>query len=347
MARSRVRPLRVRPGARFDCRGDGLCCGDVHLWGPVTAREAEALRLIAPEVLARRKSDGMRVLQAGDDGRCVFWADGCRLHAALGSGGKPRTCRKFPFSLTATPAGGRIGTSHRCSCRTMPSGPLLEPEAAEPSLLDPAGRIRADQRVDQPIPLDASNRIGMGAWERFEADFLERLAREEPEDVLERDPFGHLPSEGWRSLGEALAGPPITSRFQAALAWFGDALLARFADVEPPRRERPWMDSFDRAERAAPPRTARETIADWVADDVWALDWVVGGDFELLRRVLSLRVAVARDVATRIEARGVAPGRAAAEAVLVADLTGISDAWGESIRTFVLRRGQDRVGVQA
>lgn len=30
-------------------------------------------------------------------GRCVFWADGCRLHAEVGVLAKPRTCRQFPF----------------------------------------------------------------------------------------------------------------------------------------------------------------------------------------------------------------------------------------------------------
>ncbi len=331
MGRARVRPLRVRPGTEFECRGDGLCCADVHLWGPLTRREAAMLRMIAPETVVRRPQDGSPVLAPTPAGRCVLFDDGCRLHATLGPMGKPATCRRFPLALTATPAGGRVGTSHRCSCRLMPSARVLTAEDAEPSLLDPSGRLRADRRVDRGVPLDDRRSVSFAQWERLEADVLARLGREEPEEVLAREPFAAGTEPVWRELGEALIRDEPATRYHAALHWFGDALLARFAGREPPPRARPWADAFDRAEEHAPVRTPREVLADWVADDIWGLEWLDGGNYAQLRRVLAVRVAVARDVARRMAAEGLRGDRAMAEAVLVADLTGTSDEWGRAV----------------
>lgn len=328
-----MRPLRARPGARFECRGDGLCCADIHLWGPVTEREQRTLELIAPNIVARRPSDGARVLQAGVDGRCLFWADGCRLHVALGPHGKPATCRKFPFAVTATPRGGRITTSHRCSCRSMPSGPDVTPELAEPSLRDGAGRVQADRRIGRRIPLAPGRSVSFDEWERMEAELLARLAVEEPEAVLDAPPFPELSVGHWEQVADALVEDTPDTRFEMAMCWFADALREQLGGTAPPVRERPWADAFDIAERKAPERTAREVYADWVADDLWGLVWATeGGSLRRFRAVAATRLAVARAVARRLESLGLRPGRAAAESVTIADLTGSSDSWAKTVR---------------
>ena len=329
----KVRPLRARPGARFECRGDGLCCADIHLWGPVTEREKRTLELIAPNIVTRRPSDGTRVLQAGLDGRCLFWADGCRLHAALGPHGKPATCRKFPLAVTATPRGGRITTSHRCSCRSMPSGPPVTPEEAGPSLRDGAGRVQADQRIGRRIPIGPGRSVPFDEWERMEAELLERLAVEEPEAVLDAPPFPELSAGRWQQVADALDEEKPETRFETAMCWFADALRERLDGTPPPTRERPWAEAFDRAERHAPERSARDVYADWIADDLWGLVWAKrGGSLRRFRAVAATRLAVARTIARRLEPLGLRPDRAAAESVTISDLTGSSDSWAKTVR---------------
>ena len=37
--KTHTRPLLPRPGARYTCFGDGLCCTDIHGIGPLTKKE--------------------------------------------------------------------------------------------------------------------------------------------------------------------------------------------------------------------------------------------------------------------------------------------------------------------
>ena len=41
--KTKVRPLIPRPGARYTCFGDGLCCTDIHGIGPLTKKEVAGL----------------------------------------------------------------------------------------------------------------------------------------------------------------------------------------------------------------------------------------------------------------------------------------------------------------
>ena len=332
--------LQIRPGARFACRGDGLCCGDVHLWGPISEDEAEALALISPDLLTERPDDGTRILQARTDGRCLLWQDGCALHAALGPQSKPRTCRKFPFSLTGTPSGVRVGLSYRCSCVIVPSGPPIEAADVAESVADASGNVEADSQIRETVYLDVRQPVPFARWEALEKELLARLANEGPESVLDRDPFALASPDAFRQLGEALVEGQPETRAEHAVAWFGDALLARFADRAPPARARPWADAFDAAEPHIAETTADALLSRWIADDVWALDWARGGNFALARSVLACRVAVARDVAARIEGQGASPARAIAESILVATLTGVSEPWAAMLQSCRVRRAE-------
>ena len=324
--------LRIRPGTRFACRGDGLCCGDVHLWGPIDADEAAALALISPDLLTERPDDGTRVLQARTDGRCLLWQDGCALHAALGPQAKPRTCRKFPFGITETPSGLRVTLSYRCSCVIVPSEAPLSEDGVISSAADATGELEANAEVDGEVWIDGEHAISFERWEAVERELFARLEREEPEAVLDRDAFALATPDAFRLLGEALVEGSPQTRAEHALTWFGDVLLARFAGRDPPARERPWADAFDAAEPHLAHTTARDLLARWIADDIWALDWARGGTFELARAVLACRLAVTREVAARIEQEGTSPARAAAEAILVTTLTGISEPWAAMLR---------------
>ena len=50
---ARREPLLVRPGARFDCVGDGLCCSDIHAVGALTDDDCEMLSMISEDAFER------------------------------------------------------------------------------------------------------------------------------------------------------------------------------------------------------------------------------------------------------------------------------------------------------
>jgi Fe-S-cluster containining protein len=341
---SRVRPLRVRPGARFACAGDGLCCSDVHALGPVRRHERTALQLIAPEVVQFHPRVATHVLTTGSDGRCLFLSEaGCALHASLGPLGKPQACRRFPFGLIATPDGGRITTEHRCPCRTMGDRPLLDVEAAEAALLGDAGRLRAERRAPGRIRLDSRRAWPFERWKEREGQILEDLGRgTPPAAVLDVIAFPELAYGSWEQMASdmldtALGGAEErtrTSRYEAALAWFGAAILElRGTRADGAPHDRPWADAFDRAEaRTSEPPARGACLADWVADEMWALRWASSGSFEGLRADLGTRLAVAEHLTEHLLRLGARADRAEAEAVTIVDLVGTSDWWGEVMR---------------
>ncbi|MFW6023608.1 MAG: hypothetical protein ACOC9O_02570 [Myxococcota bacterium] len=315
---------------------------DVHGVGPVKPREAEALRLISPEVVTREPTQEIDVLTMGSDGRCLFLTEGgCALHASLGPEAKPHSCRRFPFGLVATPNGGRITTEHRCPCRTLGDRPAVDEAAAEAALRDGGARLRADYRVGPRIPLAEHRSMPFEQWERHEATLLERLsAGEDPMGVLGGNPFPEVDCASWEQIASEMLDAGIEgmdergyeTRFEAALHWFGETVLALVAGHPPERHDRPWADAFDGAEARSPDaRTMRDVLADWVADELWALRWAPSWTFRTLQAELGTRLAVADHMARRLVDRGVRPDRAAAEAVTVGELVGTSDWWTEVV----------------
>ncbi len=330
---SRVRPLLVRPGARFVCVGDGLCCTDLHAVGPLRREERRMFRAMHPDLVIRFA--GHDLLQAGDGGSCPFLeAEGCALHLRLGAAAKPRVCTRFPFGLTATPLGGRVTTSLRCSCRTLGERPEISPELAEQALTFPSGRMSADQRVADSIELEPGKWVEFSVYAAQEADLLRDLGS--APTVLEvvrkrlgrrRTGAARTPAE-LRERGEALASASLDTRFGAAVAWLGHALQIRGGARPSAWPERPWSAQFDRAEARTPApsgarasaHAAQEVLGDYAAESLWTLDWVgrrtlreelwyIHDQLELLEILLEGLVGL-----------GARPDRAAAEAVMVIDL---------------------------
>lgn len=320
-SRDTLHPLRVRPGARFTCHGDGLCCADVHAFGPLRDDEVALLSAIDPAVV--REHAGERVVVMGAEGRCIFRREGrCELHASLGPQIKPATCRQFPFLFVATPSGGRVVTEHRCPCRTMGARAPLTPEVA----LAEVGEPHADRRITETLPLAAGRDVEMAEWERLEGELLAALnGGADPLEVLEAEPLA--PVEAWRSLAASLIAEAGATRFSAAVRRFGAAVLRRSGAEVSGVDERPaWADAFDRAEGRSPePADPEAQLRDWVADYVWSLEWAFSGTFAQARRELATRVAVARHLTAEGRAAGARPDRAMAEALAVVELAGLTD----------------------
>jgi hypothetical protein len=330
-----LRPLLVRPEARFDCFGDGLCCTDIHALGPVTRAEKKHLDLIAPQSLVRHKDLAAPVFRTQSNGACIHRSErGCEVHATHGMKAKPTGCSRFPFGLMATPEGGRITTEHRCPCRTLGERPALTVEMAQPWLVDAAGRLSPNGRVGSRVLIAPGRRVSFERYRELEHGMIARLvAGEDALAVLEKRPLGRLEGERWSNVVRRCSEERDGTQYGEALVWFGAALRLtkglRHGSGELSALERPWAWSFDRAEQRSPRgRSAEDVLGDWLADLVWSLDWVFAvRSFEAGRRELATLYAIALEIVNHLVRKKVRPDRAAAEAVMIVELTRQSDIW--------------------
>ncbi len=336
-----VRPLVFREGARYACFGDGVCCSDVHLIGPIGRSEARRLELLHPKHVAHNREIDARVVLSRDGG-CAHLGRapgeaGCRIHATHGALAKPTVCRRFPYRLIATPVGGRVGTEHRCPCRTLGERPPIDPADALASL-SVNGRLVADARVER-VRLAKGRVVSFARWAALEAELLARLrAGDDPLTVIEAEPFPPLDDVTWVDVAHLYRARIDGTSCGDALAWFGDVVLSMHSDARVRLRQRPWSPAFDRAEARAKATQEPDAIfADWIADELWGLEWNERGTFADARRDLATRLVVAREIARRLEAASVRPDRAAAEAVLVCEMAGAAPLFRSVVAAFVAR----------
>lgn len=330
--KTRVRPLIVRPGARYTCFGDGLCCTDIHGIGPLTKKEVAAMRRIDPKSAGWNDEHDDYMLNTAADGGCVFlMADQrCSVHAEFGSEAKPDGCRRFPLGLAATPNGGRITTDHRCPCRTMGDRPEIRPEDVESSVSDGGNRPVADRRI-QRIPMSPGEKLEFADWEAIEAEYFNRLrGREAILEILDAEAFPVLHGSSWDEQADEFIDARDGSQFGVAMAWVGDTISALQNDRSPRAPGRPWAAAFDRAEARSPKAgTSRDVFGDWIADEIWSLKWAEDYDFALARQELATRLTIAEDICARLREDGARADRAAAESVMIVEVVGESDFWTE------------------
>ena len=307
---------------RFACAGDGLCCTDVHLLGPVTRAEQAPIERVRPLAIVRGRH--LAVLAPEPNGHCTFLSVApfseqlrCSIHDPRL---QPRSCARYPFLLAATPAGGRIGTDHRCPCRTMGERPLLAVEDAIPSIVDRAGRLSADRHIGDRIAITRARRVSFARYEAIEHELLGRIedaeslrARSWPSLVMRLDEIAIAPTR-WAATHAAFA------RGLEAVATRGEA--APFA--------RPWAASFVRAAARSDVEIEPESmLADWAADVIWSLEWALAMSLAEAQREIAWRAEIARALARGIDARRDA---AMAEAIAIVEVAGLSPEWGEFAR---------------
>ncbi len=333
-----IRPLLARPGARFACSGHGLCCTDIHLLGPLSRAERARVEHVRPR--ATRAIASLSVLDTVGDGHCTFLAaDGCDLHRAHGAASKPAGCRRFPYFLVATPDGGRVGTDHRCPCRTMGARPALDLDDAARSLSDAGGRVRGDRRVPRRIPMSERSRVGWRAYRRVEDALLAQLAHARGPEViaaLGAPPFATLTRGTWADVAHAMAPDELPMRWARANEWVASFIrtLTGSTAREPPPR--PWAPSFARASGATARDDAQDPFADFAADYVWSLEWLERGSFAQLRSELATRVAIGLAIAALLERDGARSDAAAAEAIAIIETAGLSDGWCDVVPLLVV-----------
>jgi hypothetical protein len=79
-------------------------------------------------------------------------------------------------------------------------------------------------------------------------------------------------------------------------------------------------------------------IGDWLADEIWGLEWTARGSLLHARLDLASRLAVVQQIARRLTASGIRRDRAAAEAILVGELAGAAPLFQTVVNAFVLPR---------
>lgn len=348
-AAARIAPLKIRPGARYTCFADGLCCTDIHALGPLTRSEARELRQIeraAVRYYPEFKAPMMATLPSGG---CFYQrADQlCQLHASRGMMAKPEGCRRFPLGLVATPSGGRVTTSHRCPCRTLGERPALVGEQVTPSLRDRSGRLSAERRVEGKITLHRSRRLSFEAWEALEKAWMHRLlaAAAAKRGVPPLSSFFVLAPQSlplrslsWAEALESLDDAFDGTQFGMAARWFARA-LAPLLGLRMPKKPltRPWEAAFARALGRTPQaESPRVMLADWMADHLWSLEWTERGS--LLRACAdgALRLGVAQRLSKRLEGLGMRADAATAEALMIVDLVGNAEYWTDIVEALAL-----------
>ena len=326
----RIEPLKVRPGARFSCTLDGLCCSDIHAIGPLDEQDCDLISAISEDAIEKHHADNEPVLlMRKDTGTCVFLSEqGCLLHAKLGSEFKPTPCRRFPFGLTATPEGGRINTRHRCSCRTLGARPELTVDSSRSSLVDREGRVRADHAVGD-ILWSADRKLSFTEYEALESELLHTLvAGTHLREALGTAPFPKLQKQSWTDVATTLTSYEGDSAVEIAAAWVGDAIMALVERGSKADRKRPWAGSFERArERVVEPEHPNLIFGDWFADELWSLRWTQWGSLTRARSEWATRLALVRKITAWLMEEGHREDLAAAEAVTIVDIVTHSDAW--------------------
>lgn len=333
------RPLRARPGARFTCHSDGLCCTDVHLLGPVTRTDKKRLDVVAPRSAYYEEAvNGLSMKTAL--GGCAQLINGlCGIHMKHGAREKPATCWRFPFGLVATPRGGRITTEHRCPCRTMGEREPVDVESAEHSLVGNSGRVESNVFVEDKVRLSGRSHVTFAEYESIEARALAALdAGKDPKRVLDSDPYPPLRRKSWPGIADELYAQRDGTASGEAFTFFA-AEISREMGVKPtdPRpAERMWKASFDRAQkRTRKPHDPKRMLADFIADQLWGCGWVIVG-YDVGRAELATRVAIAESLHRRFVREGSRTDRAMAEAIMVVELVGACPIWDDAMEDISL-----------
>lgn len=336
MQPTRRQPLLVRAGTRFVCHADGVCCSDVHTLGPIKPAELVPLRRLLPDPATLDPSvKGMAFRTQG--GGCVFLRDDhlCRVHAELGVATKPATCRRYPFNLVQTPVGLRVVTPHRCPCRTLGPRPLVTPESVAEEIVIPDAPLDPDYSVSGDLRLNRNERVRFAAWLPIEALWITQLCNtRDPAFSLQSDPWPQLRGMDWQAIAAKFCKANDGSSFETAKSLMGFAIAAAREGKEIPALTRPWSRFFDAAEKRVlqAPQTANEMYGDWLADELWSLQWTQYGSFARGRVDLATRLDLAKRLAASFEQQGLRLERAVAEALLVVDVVTHCELWFDVAR---------------
>jgi hypothetical protein len=308
----------------------------VHALGPITPTELVPLRRLLPDPAAHETAvKGLAFRTQG--GGCVFLRDDhlCRVHAELGVAAKPATCRRYPFNLVETPVGLRVVTPHRCPCRTLGPRPLVTAESVAEEIVIPNAPLDPDHSVSGELRLNRKERVRFAAWLPIEAQWITQLCHtRDPASALQSAPWPQLRAMDWQGIAAKFCKAKDGSSFETAKSLMGFAIASAHEGTAIPSLARPWSRFFDAAEKrvSQAPQTPTEMYGDWLADELWSLQWTQYGSFARGRLDLATRLDVAMRLAASFENQGVRSERAVAESLMVVDVITHCELWFDVAR---------------
>ena len=337
--------LLLRPGCRYECHGDGTCCTNIHVIGPLNNQDAARVREAGTIVFPSRKTvvrkdPGLeRLVVVHDGSACVFLDEQarCRIHGSVGPKYKPAPCRRFPIGATATPDGVRVTLSHRCACVSIGHSNLLQEQRAREILVSPwSGRLLRDFVVGDRVRWRGRTRIRFRDYLPWERSMLASLDRDDGPSIeqvlaIEPDALAPLRNVSWDKVADRMAkwtrGEPFGDGFCCTLRWTEGAIRYG-AGWQGPFPKRPWSWTFERAARREPDEgNVRRIYGSWLADELWSLAWATRSTLYTAMADMAARYVLARRMASCLEGLGVRADLAAAESVMIADTLGAWDSW--------------------
>ncbi len=346
-------PLLVRPGCRYQCHGDGTCCTNIHVIGPISRNDAGRVRIAGTIVFPSRREpvvkhdagiEGQVVIQ--HNGACVFLGDNarCRIHEAMGPEYKPTACRRFPVGATHTPAGVRVTLSHRCACVSIGHSEPLEEEHARRILVSPwTGRLLRDFEVTQRVRWYGRTSIPFEDYVTWERSMIASLDRDDGPSLetvlgIAADSLPQMRRTGWAGVADKMAkwteDEPFGDGFSCILRW-AEGVVRHGPEWMGPHPNRPWGWTFERAAARSPQQNPERRIyGSWLADELWAMQWASRGTLYRAMADMAARYRIALGIAAVMRRQGLRTDVAAAEAVMIADTLGAWDTWNEVRRYF-------------
>jgi len=339
-------PLLVRPGCRYQCHGDGTCCTNIHVIGPISRTDASRVRVAGSIVFASSREpvvkhdagiEGSVVIQK--NGACIFLDSNvrCRIHEAVGPEHKPAPCRRFPVGATNTPAGVRVTLSHRCACVSIGESTELEEERARNILVSPwNGRLLRDFEVGDRVRWRGRTGVPFASYLPWERSMLASLDRDDGPSIervlgMSNGSLPALRKGDWSDVAQRMAkwtaDEPFGDGFSCILRW-AEGTVRHGADWKGPYPERPWSWTFDRAAARSPEmKPNRRIYGSWLADELWAMQWASRGTLYRAMADMAARYRIATMMASILERLGRRTDVAAGEAVMIADTLGAWDTW--------------------
>jgi hypothetical protein len=237
--------------------------------------------------------------------------------------------------LVQTPLGLRVVTPHRCPCRTLGPRPLITPQSVAEEIVILNSPLDPDYTVSGELRLSRNERVRFAAWLPMEAQWIELLCKtDDPAAALQSSPWPQLRGLAWQAIAAKFCKAKDDSSFETAKSLMGFAIAQAHEGSAIPALKRPWSRFFDAAEKRVlqAPQATHEMYGDWLADELWSLQWTQYGSFARGRTDLATRLDVAKRLAASFEEQGLVPERAVAEALLVVDVITHSELWFDVAR---------------
>lgn len=285
------RRIRVLPGARFCCDGNGYCCSNGQSFGPISEEDRKKILahdwtgwipgVRAPTDLFYDVSgpSGKTTYLRQRDGRCVFLTDDnlCAIHKRLGAEAKPWVCRVFPLTFAETPAGVYVASRSECRCvhRSRRTGTPIADQICDLEAL--LAEVQPPVRVETLVLWARGVVVPFEVADAVRSTAIDILSAPGPETV---DARILAVRDVVVAVHDRLGARPGEADFEAALGLARDPMAARAAA----RPREPYPGAAWVPARAALVGLLEDLVQSMMRSYFLSRDTVLAGPVRLLSR---------------------------------------------------------------